>query len=228
MILRPGLPNPRKAYLQSILALQIGPASGTAGIDDTLEIASIEHKPSPRSPAPILVSLLGLLAGSALLFLPRRKLAATSPQASILPEQSVPALTAPRPLEAPPPDLERLNRFLADHYSREDLDLATVAAELGMPVRRVTTLLNAHGESFKATLNRLRLQEARRLLLETDLQVSETAFKVGYGNVSHFNRMFRERFETAPGAVRAALRNPPDPAQNLPNGEKNKDSQETA
>jgi len=228
LALRPRLPDPRKAYLQSVLVLQVGPTSGTAGVEDTLEIASIERKPAPRSRALAALSGLGLLGGLSLLLRPRRPSAPPSSDSSTLPETPASTLPAPRPLEAPPPDLERLNLFLAEHYSREDLDLATVAAETGLPVRRVTSLLSANGESFKAALNRLRLQEARRLLQETDLQVSEIAFKVGYGNVSHFNRMFRERFGTAPGALRAALQNPQNPVQNLQTGENAKDPTEIA
>lgn len=216
--LHPRLPHPREAYLQSILVLQIGPASGADGVDDTLEIASIERKPGARFPFLAVFSACGALGALVLFFLLRRwngSRPASTPSAPRM---------EPRPLEVPPPDLDRLDRFLADNYSREDLDLATVAAELGLPVRRVTTLLNGGGESFKAALNRLRLREARRLLQETDLQVSEIAFKVGYGNVSHFNRVFRERFGTTPGAVRTALRNPPDPVQNPRRNGNDKDS----
>lgn len=216
--LHPRLPHPRKAYLQSILVLQIGPASGSAGMDDTLEIASIERKPGARRPFLAVFSVLGVLGSLVLFFLLWRR------------KRSKPALPVsaarlgPRPLEIPLPDLDRLNGFLANHYSREDLDLATVATELGLPLRRVTLLLNGSGESFKAVLNRLRQQEARRLLQETDLQVSEIAYKVGYGNVSHFNRMFREHFGTTPGAMRTALRNLPDPMRNLRMGGNDKDS----
>jgi len=191
------------------------------GVDDTIEIASIEHKSGTNVPLLAVLSCLGLLGGLILAFLPRPR---TAPEAAA----THPAITPlePRSLVTPPPDLERLNHFLADNYCREDLDLATVATELALPLRRITNLLNGNGESFKATLNRLRLQEARRLLLETDLQVSEIAFKVGYGNVSHFNRVFRERFETAPGALRAALQNPSNPVQNLQTGESDKDPNE--
>jgi len=221
LALRPGLPHPRKPFLRSVLALQIGPSSGMVGVDDTIEIASIEHKSGTNVPLLAVLSCLGLLGGLILAFLPRPR---TAPEAAA----THPAITPlePRSLVTPPPDLERLNHFLADNYCREDLDLATVATELALPLRRITNLLNGNGESFKATLNRLRLQEARRLLLETDLQVSEIAFKVGYGNVSHFNRVFRERFETAPGALRAALQNPSNPVQNLQTGESDKDPNE--
>ena len=39
-----------------------------------------------------------------------------------------------------------------------------------------------------------RLQEAQRLLRETDLPVSEVAAAVGFANPGHFSVAFRERF----------------------------------
>lgn len=118
------------------------------------------------------------------------------------------------PLDAPQPDLERLTAHLASNYHRDSLDLATVAQEIALSPRRVTALLSERGESFKGVLNRLRLLEARRLLIETDLQVAEIAFKVGYGNVSHFNRMFRDRFGRSPGGTRENVRNPAARSEN--------------
>lgn len=217
--LHPGLPHPRQAFLETILVLQVGPASGTEGIDDTLEIASILRLPGTRQPLAAILAVLGLVVALWLFF--QRARPATP--AEITPAPSIPP-PQPRPLAVPPPDLERLHRFLSDNYFRESLDLATVASELGLSERRVTALLSGTGDSFKSTLNQLRLQEARRLLLETDLQVSEIAFKVGYGNISHFNRTFRDRYQTSPGSLRSALRNPQDSVQNPSNPRNDKDS----
>lgn len=219
----PQLPNPRKPFLESVLVLQIGPASGAGEQDDTLEIASIERRPAGGDRILILLSGLGI-AGAIALSIASRKTTRLIGTSALPPH----LLPEPRRLEAPAPDLERLNRFLADNYPRGKLDLATVSAELRMPTRRVTTLLGSQGESFKATLNRLRLQEARRLVLETDLQISEIAFKVGYANVSHFNRLFRERHGSAPGALRTTSRNLHDPLQIPPVAETDKDSTDIA
>ncbi|MBK8800488.1 MAG: helix-turn-helix domain-containing protein [Fibrobacteres bacterium] len=218
--LHPGLPQPRQAFLESILVLQVGPASGLEGIDDTLEIASIQRQAHSGIPPLLALSVAGLLGALALFIFSGRR---SAPMPAPVSAPAIPSLE-PRPLAVPPPDLERLHRFLSDNYFRENLDLATVAAELGLSERRVTALFSATGDSFKSILNQLRLQEARRLLLETDLQVSEIAFKVGYGNISHFNRTFRERFQTSPGSLRSALRNPQDPVHNPSSAYNNKDS----
>lgn len=88
-------------------------------------------------------------------------------------------------------------------YSDPDLTLEKVARSTGVPVDRVTTHVRAaSGLLFKAYLNRVRVESARLLLLETDLPVSEISQRVGYGSVPHFNRVFKELQETTPTALR--------------------------
>lgn len=47
-----------------------------------------------------------------------------------------------------------------------------------------------------------RLDHARHLLAVTDKTVSEVAFESGFENLSHFSRVFRERFGASPAALR--------------------------
>jgi AraC-like DNA-binding protein len=45
---------------------------------------------------------------------------------------------------------------------------------------------------------RLRLQEARRLMLGEDLDATSTAYRVGYNDPSHFNREYKSLFGEPP------------------------------
>jgi len=45
--------------------------------------------------------------------------------------------------------------------------------------------------TFTRYLLQLRISEAHKLLQETDLGISEIAFKVGFENLSYFNRSFK-------------------------------------
>lgn len=211
--LHPDLQGDPHAFLERTLDLQVAPAPGAASLgDDTIEIASIARIPS-RSHAWMVVLACALLAGIGAWALGRKR--TPSPE-------DTPLELVPRSLDAPAPDLQRLLEHLRSNYQRDDLDLATVARECGLSPRRVSTLLANRGESFKSALNRLRLDEARRLLGVTDLQISEIGFKVGYRNVSHFHRMFRERFGAAPGTFRD-LRNPHEDLRNPQVAEKASD-----
>jgi AraC-like DNA-binding protein len=53
---------------------------------------------------------------------------------------------------------------------------------------------------------RLRLQEARRLMLGEALDAAEASFRVGYESPSHFNREYRRLFGAPPRRDIEALR----------------------
>jgi len=54
------------------------------------------------------------------------------------------------------------------------------------------------GQSFTAFLQQYRLEFCRRLLAEGNLSITEAAFEAGFQNLSHFNRLFRERWNETP------------------------------
>ena len=62
------------------------------------------------------------------------------------------------------------------------------------------------GQSFTAFLQQFRLEYCRRLLVEGELSISEAAFEAGFQNLSHFNRLFRERWSQTPREFRKGLR----------------------
>ena len=65
------------------------------------------------------------------------------------------------------------------------------------------------GFTFSSYLNKLRLTEAARLLsLEGGATISEVAYSVGYGNISYFNRLFKQEYGCTPKAFRSACAQP--------------------
>ncbi len=58
------------------------------------------------------------------------------------------------------------------------------------------------GRPFMDYVIELRISEARRLLVGTDLTVAEICFRCGFGNLSNFNRHFLSRCGQAPAAWR--------------------------
>jgi AraC-like DNA-binding protein len=86
---------------------------------------------------------------------------------------------------------------------RHDLDqplrIEQLARELGMSVsglqhhfKAVTALSPSQFQK------RLRLQEARRLMLGEDLDAASAAYRVGYRDASHFNREYKSLFGVPP------------------------------
>lgn len=62
------------------------------------------------------------------------------------------------------------------------------------------------GESPMRSLRESRLRHAARLLEGTDLSVARVATASGFAGPFHFSRLFHARFESPPGAYRAAHR----------------------
>jgi AraC-like DNA-binding protein len=95
-------------------------------------------------------------------------------------------------------------RFIATNYTNPELDLEGVVAGTGTNRTKVNEVLkSALGMTFTSYLNKLRLTEAARLLVENNATtVAEIAFSVGYANVSYFNKLFKEEYGCTPKAFR--------------------------
>jgi len=92
--------------------------------------------------------------------------------------------------------------FIETHYA-EPLTLPVVAKEAGLSVSRLAHVFKAQiGMSFTAYLNLIRINWAKYYLANSRLRVSETAFQVGFGNLSHFNHVFRRSTGLAPTQYR--------------------------
>lgn len=87
------------------------------------------------------------------------------------------------------------------------LTTAAIANRLGLSVRTLELLFRqALGVGPGAYYLRLRLQAARRLLLDTRLSVQAIAVRSGFGSHSAFSRMFRQHHTLSPSAYRRAHR----------------------
>lgn len=108
---------------------------------------------------------------------------------------------SPMPAAAPPGHkrladevLEVIERRFADRLS-----LASVAAELSRsPASIARTAREVTGRSVVELIAERRMQEARVLLVESDLSVAEIASRVGYRSLGYFHRAFRKSTETTP------------------------------
>jgi AraC-like DNA-binding protein len=96
--------------------------------------------------------------------------------------------------------------YLASHFSDPELSLPKVAQSLQISPRYVQRLLETSATSFTAHVTELRLKHAFALLTAQDkseIRIRDVALKVGFSDVSHFNRLFRSHFGDTPKGVRA-------------------------
>ncbi len=70
------------------------------------------------------------------------------------------------------------------------------------PVSLSRLIKKRTGKSFMEFLIEVRLGEATRLLIESNLSVSEICYACGFNNVSNFNRIFKKYQRCTPSAFR--------------------------
>lgn len=89
----------------------------------------------------------------------------------------------------------------------EPISLADVAAELGLSGGHLTTVVRRRtGRTVQQWIAERRMQEARRLLTDTDLPVAAVGRRVGYPDAGYFIRRFAREHATTPLPWRRASR----------------------
>ena len=92
-------------------------------------------------------------------------------------------------------------------YADEDLSLATLAAQVGMPAGHVSQVINERmGQSFYDMVNGYRVEEAKRRLLgpaSHGRNILDVGFEVGFRSKAAFNRIFKLKTGATPSEFRA-------------------------
>ncbi len=113
---------------------------------------------------------------------------------------------------APAQRITRAIRWLKDHYA-DPLRVEALARQVGMsPSAFHLHFKSVTGLSPLQYQKRLRLQEARRLMLGERRDAAEAAFRVGYESASQFSREYRRLFGAPPRQDVAALQVEAQPA----------------
>ena len=99
--------------------------------------------------------------------------------------------------------MRRILEYVGRHVYDWELTMASTAAEFHLSTAYFSNLFKrVNGVNFHTYVTRRRIEEARRLLIQTDLPVAEVGARVGYVNLSHFIRLFREEADCTPGNYR--------------------------
>ncbi|TGM97046.1 helix-turn-helix domain-containing protein [Leptospira yasudae] len=84
-------------------------------------------------------------------------------------------------------------------YQDEEVSLAAVAERMSLTTHQLSELINSKlNKSFFVWLNQYRVEEAKKLLAETNKTVLEIAMEVGFNNRSSFNEAFLKLAEKTP------------------------------
>jgi AraC-like DNA-binding protein len=104
-----------------------------------------------------------------------------------------------------PMETIRMNRiidFVISHFHRE-ISLSEAAAIAHMAENSFSRYFSQRTrKSFTGFVNEVRLNQASRLLAETNQSITEISMNCGFNNLSNFNRQFRKLYNKNPMAVR--------------------------
>lgn len=96
-------------------------------------------------------------------------------------------------------------RYIDENY-RSDLSIHSIAAEFCLSdVHFMNYFRKTSGMTCNRYITETRLRESARMLLNTNLSVSEICFECGFRNLSNFNRRFREYYSVTPSEYKKML-----------------------
>ena len=83
--------------------------------------------------------------------------------------------------------------YINKHFDDSNLSLEIISKNTGINQRQISDdIYEKYKCNFKTYINRIRITEAQRLLKETELNISEIAYNVGYSSPNNINRVFKK------------------------------------
>lgn len=105
--------------------------------------------------------------------------------------------------------LTRVKRYLLEHLRDPELNPLMIEQAIGISSRYINKLFEAENTSLMRYVWNLRLERCAEDLanpMHEVMRVSDVALRWGFNDMSHFSRVFRERFAMSPRAWRELRR----------------------
>lgn len=97
---------------------------------------------------------------------------------------------------------DRALEYIHDNY-RKDIDINAIAENVGLSYSYLRKIFKDEtGDNIINYVNHIRVEESKRLLLQTGMTVKEIALNLGYNNEQSFLRFFKKYEECSPGEYR--------------------------
>ena len=98
--------------------------------------------------------------------------------------------------------VKRATEYIHAHLS-EKLSLVSAAEKAGVSAAYLSTLFRrVTGDSFQNYVNKVRVEEAKRLLMGTDYPILEIALACGFSDQSYFSKVFKKYTGLSPAKYR--------------------------
>ncbi len=96
--------------------------------------------------------------------------------------------------------INKVKQTILEHLEDEKFGVGDLASEIGFSKSQLLRKIKVcTGKSANQLIKEIRLNEASRLVKESDLTASEISHKVGFGSPSYFNKCFHDHYGCTPG-----------------------------
>ncbi|MUT27192.1 MULTISPECIES: GlxA family transcriptional regulator [Mesorhizobium] len=113
----------------------------------------------------------------------------------------------PLSIECDDPRLKAVLIIMESHLENT-IPISKLAASVGLSRRQLERLFMKKTKISPAlAYKKVRLERARRLVMQTRVPLVEIAVEVGFENLSHFSRLFREAYGQPPSKFRSTVSN---------------------
>ena len=103
--------------------------------------------------------------------------------------------------------VERAKDYIAGHYTDGELSVESLCSHIHLsPTYFSTVFKREMGLSFTAYVTQVRMEEAARLLRETDEKTYRIAEATGFSDPNYFSYVFKRHFGLSPSKFRAGQR----------------------
>lgn len=98
--------------------------------------------------------------------------------------------------------IQKVNIYIQNNFN-QNLTLNFLSGIFFISPNYLSTIFNEkNGMSLKDYINKLRIERAKKYLLETDIKISEISKKVGYSQLSYFGSIFKKFEHCTPNEFR--------------------------
>lgn len=95
--------------------------------------------------------------------------------------------------------------YISKNYKRH-IDMAEVSNHVSMNYTMFSSVFSKYvGMNFTVYLRKVRIDKAKKLLHNTDMKVKEICQEVGFDDMAHFTRLFKEETGRTPNTYRKEL-----------------------
>ena len=99
--------------------------------------------------------------------------------------------------------LNQLRSIIRSNMANTEFGVEDISSKVGLSRVQLYRKVKAiTGTSVVDLLRRARLQEAQKLLTDTNKSISEIAYEVGFSSPSYFTKCYKDEYDTLPGDAR--------------------------